>query len=414
MKIYACLLTEAPNLWHFEICDSLTKMGHDVSMPSAIGMNECWEMAEQGQWTPGHRGQMSQRLFNDVRTVYRRTGLDLFLAYVFPFQFDAKVFKKIEDLGIPTVFLNCDNLVDDYPARALSGSFTLSWVPEKEAVRIYEKMKRRYLYLPLAANPELDKPLGLKETRQIVCVATKTPYRCRLLGSLLKKNYPLEVYGNNWRPGKENNHYALEMPRRDISFDRATWVDRCRRFMEDKKKSLETMVHYGLRPKRMWKRIQKWTIEYEGLFKNRSWGHPVTPQRMVELFSEARVTLGINHYIDPGYQHLEGLTFSKLRDFQALMSGACYLTEATPELHDFYPEGDCLMTYRGLDELCEKADWLLKNQTQRDAMRQKARRYSLERHTWAHRFRVLFDHLGLREHRHNRVEAGAKIAGSST
>ena len=71
------------------------------------------------------------------------------------------------------------------------------------------------------------------------------------------------------------------------------------------------------------------------------------------------------------------------------------LTETTPEMSDLFEEGKELMTFSSPEELIDKAGFLLKNRTVRMEMSNAVRRRALSEHTWEHRFKKVFNEMGL-------------------
>jgi spore maturation protein CgeB len=84
-----------------------------------------------------------------------------------------------------------------------------------------------------------------------------------------------------------------------------------------------------------------------------------------------------------------------MREFEATMAGACYLTQATPESADLFEIGTEIECYASAAELVGKANDLLAAPERRRAMREAARKRALGEHTWQHRFTALFDCLGI-------------------
>lgn len=388
------LLSEVNNLWHREIPPCLTEMGHQVVMAQNIGLDESWYRSEASCWSYKHRGALSERLYQNVRRAHSTHGVDLFFAYIFNFQFDPRVFRQIESLGIPTVLFYCDNLHYEDIAQELAPYFTLTWVPEKDAVPLYARLKRKFIYLPLGVNPRFNRPMPVPEVRPVVSITSKTPYRRWLLGNLLAQGLPLEVYGNFWRGSQ--SYYEFDNPTPRPTYPRLSFSERLGNTVQKRQRALRALMRYGRRARRQDQIYQSLGAEYESLFENPAWGYPLSPEQMICFFSASKVSLGINHYLDPGRTDLYGLTFSKMRDLEAPMSGACYLTQYTAELDDFFPEPGIIETYRTLDELEAKARELLHNETKRRAMRQRAREFCVRHHTWAHRFARLFEALGLK------------------
>jgi hypothetical protein len=113
----------------------------------------------------------------------------------------------------------------------------------------------------------------------------------------------------------------------------------------------------------------------------------VSFQQTVELFSRARVVLGVGQVGQmPQLQHLKG------RDFEVPMCGALYLTSYNPELADWFDIGREVLCYSSLENCAETLHWILRRPDQQQAIRDAALARSLRQHTWEHRLRQM---LGL-------------------
>lgn len=392
MNICTVVLKEDSNVWHRQLLDTLRAMGHKLFSPK-IGLNDTWYRLLEGRWSFRQRREISSRLLEQVRRIKKTEGVDLFFTYFAPFQFDAPVFKEIGSLGIPTVLFYCDNLQYPEIAERFSQYFTLTWVPELKAVELYRKLKRNFFYLPMAANPDFNEPIEMQQEKEVVFIGTKNPYRRWLLGTAIAKGLPVEIYGSHWHPNSA--HYKLDSDSGKGTYEPLSWAEKTSNFLEEKQRTVQALFRYGLRPRLLREKVQRRGEEYEELVRHHACPDPINHQRVRELYAQGKVILGENHYIDPGYTDLDNLTYSKARDLEAPMSGACYLTRYTEELDHFYPEKGIIMVYHSVDELCDKAALLLKDKGLRDKMGQKARRFCLEHHTWQHRFKKLFDKLGL-------------------
>jgi spore maturation protein CgeB len=115
---------------------------------------------------------------------------------------------------------------------------------------------------------------------------------------------------------------------------------------------------------------------------------------LVKNFSQSRISLG---FATAGNSHLSGkrLTHLRLREFEAPMSAALYLTEDQPELADYFEPGKEVLTYTSREDLLDKTRYYLAHQEQSERIRRAARDRARRDHTWQHRFAELFHHLGL-------------------
>jgi len=103
------------------------------------------------------------------------------------------------------------------------------------------------------------------------------------------------------------------------------------------------------------------------------------------LFARARIVLGVGTI-----GHSERLLALKLRDFDATMAGACYLTQDNPDLHPLFVPDEEIACYRDADDLVRRVRGLLAEPARREEIGRRARARALRDHTWARRFGDLF------------------------
>jgi spore maturation protein CgeB len=369
-------------------------MGHQTTVPVDLGLSASWRQAEQGLWTGRDQERLSQRIFEDVKKIHQNHGLDLFFCYLYPFQFKPSLLKQVEKLGIPTVYFFCDNFSHPGVAKDYAPQATLNWVPEKEALAQFKASGCTYIHLPMAANPRVYYPIPSEENVDVSFVGTKNPYRRQLLGRAQALGLNLSVSGDGWSPAHQN--YLSE---------KMEIIDRFKAFVHWKQSSLWSFLRYGLAPKRRSAWYLKLGEEFEDNLRAAIQERPLSLADMNQYYNSrtmhvnkyyslSKVSLGICEQFIPTRKG--GMIFySKLRDFEATMAGACFLTQKTPEIHDFFIEGEDVMTYATPEELVEKAIFLLKNDVLRKKMRINCRNKALANHTWQHRFEKIFSTLGL-------------------
>jgi spore maturation protein CgeB len=115
---------------------------------------------------------------------------------------------------------------------------------------------------------------------------------------------------------------------------------------------------------------------------------------LVRMFSRSRLSLG---FATAGESHLAArrLRHLRLREFEAPMSGALYLTEDQQELSEYFTPGQEVLTYTDRDDLLDKARYYLAHQEQAERIRRAGFERARREHTWQHRFADLFTALGL-------------------
>jgi spore maturation protein CgeB len=112
------------------------------------------------------------------------------------------------------------------------------------------------------------------------------------------------------------------------------------------------------------------------------------------MFSQSRLSLGFatagdSHRAETRLRHL------RLREFEAPMSGALYLTEDQPELAEYFTPGREVLTYTDRDDLLDQARFYLAHQELAERIRRAGLERARREHTWQHRFAELFATLGL-------------------
>jgi len=127
-------------------------------------------------------------------------------------------------------------------------------------------------------------------------------------------------------------------------------------------------------------RVSAWGTGWEG-------GRIDVPG-MARVFAQSRVVLGVGTI-----GHCRDFHALKLRDFDAPMSGSCYLTHDNPDLASLYEVGTELVTYRTVDDCVAQARALLANPVRAESIGAAGRARALRDHTWTRRFADLFDRL---------------------
>jgi hypothetical protein len=100
----------------------------------------------------------------------------------------------------------------------------------------------------------------------------------------------------------------------------------------------------------------------------------------VRILREALVTIGVNRVPTMHASDHRPHTYSRLRDLEAPMLGACYLTEWTAGLGKLYELGTEIETYRTPEELAAKVDELKKDPARRRRLRERGQRRALGEH----------------------------------
>ncbi len=116
----------------------------------------------------------------------------------------------------------------------------------------------------------------------------------------------------------------------------------------------------------------------------------ISIENVPKLFAQSKIVLGVS-----AIGHCPDFVGLKLRDFDAPMSGSCYLTQHNNDLNGLYEVGCEIATYRSLGECVERARHLLAHDEEREAIAAAGHSRASTDHTWDARFKMLWTHLGV-------------------
>jgi len=128
----------------------------------------------------------------------------------------------------------------------------------------------------------------------------------------------------------------------------------------------------------------------------RGWANGyVNAEQMAALSKRARIILGVG-----AVGHCQDAYTLKLRDFDAPMSGAMYLTHRNPDLCELYSEGKEIECYTTPKEALNKIRYYLEHPVELAQIAKSGHQKALTRDTWDQRLLTTFEQLGLLQH-HN-------------
>jgi len=106
------------------------------------------------------------------------------------------------------------------------------------------------------------------------------------------------------------------------------------------------------------------------------------------LFAQSKIILGVGTV-----GHCTDFYALKMRDFDAPMSGSCYLTHDNPDLNLVYDVGQEIMTYTDIQDCVGKVRYLLEHDREREEMASRGCLRASADHTWTKRFDALLSAL---------------------
>lgn len=116
----------------------------------------------------------------------------------------------------------------------------------------------------------------------------------------------------------------------------------------------------------------------------------IATEDVPRLFAQSKIVLGVS-----AIGHCPDFVGLKLRDFDAPMSGSCYLTQHNADLCGLYDIGHEIDTYHSVAGCVERVRYLLAHDDKRESIAAGGRARAVRHHTWDERLRSLWAHLGL-------------------
>jgi Glycosyl transferases group 1 len=348
--------------WEFYFKQGLVEAGHEVIETPGVDWAEGltpMEPAARARWL----GETWTRTVDFLGVEHARKPVDLFLGYLFPDQVEPAAVDSIRRIGIPCVNFFCDNVREFTRVPASYRPFDLHWVPEADARAIYAAAGLSFVYapMPMWVRPEWRSAPDT-ETDATVFIGSHDALREELLGDVVARGLQLKIHGDGWRPG---GPVAVPPPRT---------------LAGTIKNQFTFLRTHGLRGFAMRATYQ--------LHRSRpsSWIDPcwepaVHGEAYFRATRESQVVIGINRY--PSFRHSfsQPGRYSRLRDIEAPMLGACYLTEWAPGLADLYDLDTEIAIYRDAAELVDQVKRLRADPARRQSLRRLGQRRALADHS---------------------------------
>ena len=314
-----------------------------------------------------------------LRREHARQPVDFFLGYLFPSQVLPSAIAELRALGIPCVNFFCDNIREFRRVPAIYHGFDLHWVPEHKALPLYARDRLPVLHAPMACwvPPAWRTPVT-HETFPVSFVGTRDEQRERLFAEAIALGLPVELRGSGWEsaattpapPPRARNPF--ELLRRQLAFARQHGT-----------------LALARKSARAFRPPAPLAFDFAPHARPAPFGDAYWP-----ALREATVSLGVNRYPSLRFPLDQPDTYSRLRDIEAPMAGACYLTEWTEGLDALYEPGVEIETYRTPAELVAKTAALAADAPRRARLRAAGQRRALADHTIARTLDAIAQRVG--------------------
>jgi spore maturation protein CgeB len=296
----------------------------------------------------------------------KKNPADVFLSYLYPNQINISAIKEIQKLGIPCVNFFCDHIRDFEKLPAEFGVFDTNWVPEYKAIKLYEKADFPYLNLPMPmwVEPKYRK-LTEENNHLVTFIGSKDIQRILLLESILEEDpeIPLAIYGNGWKGNtiQQRTHASDYTLKKKIIFN-ADYIKK-----------------QGIVPFMRKIKHRKLTYDTTGILSAKTHLSP-SFETYNELIAGSMITLGVNRYESFNFPIGKPNSYSRLRDIEAPMLGACYLTEYTDGLEEMYDLENEIRVYGDADELLDQIKRLQSDPEKRRKLKTNGQKRALNEH----------------------------------
>jgi len=368
------------NIWKTNLYEPLVHMGHDVVLWDG-GIQPLFDMPPRAPEAVPKRAAFTDAFVRAVEEAHRSARLDLVLTYLSDSHLESEAIDRVRERVAPIVNFYCNNVHQFHLVERISPHFDLCLVPERVAFPDYERVGARIHHFPMAANPRLYRPIDVPRRYDVTFTGMRYADRSSALLALREHGVDAHAFGPGWKDDGVAGHP-------DATAANGGWPKPLAEALK-----LVRWTVQGRDPVRVVRDRLEWN-RLRAKHAHALHG-PVDDEAYVRLYSESRISVGFVVVGDthrtkkPGYQ-------VRLREFEAPMAGAFYLTGYFEELEEFYEIGREIACYGSHDELIERCRWYLKHDDERERIRLAGLERARRDHTWEKRFEGFFAALASR------------------
>jgi spore maturation protein CgeB len=384
-------------LWSRNFYPALCQLGHEVVESQTDLLPTSRFMHIPSHFTAEElevRARTTQSILDEVKAAHSKEGVDLFLSYFYNAHFDPTGFDELRRRGIPSINFYCNSIYQFDLVKQIAAKVDFAWHAEHDARPRYLSVGANPIWVQMGADPSIYHPVACVRRQNACFVGQRYADRDRWVLALLRAKVPLVVYGPGW-----NNDGSAEA----IKTGQVNYLGRTTPMAGTRSAivavamknwdeggivggSLRTWRQFGYR--RQSRRLAPH-------FKSISRGQIPFDQQS-EIFSSSEIVLNFSNVWEDGRPGSKLIPHVRLRDFEAPMCQACYLTGESDEIHEFYDIGTEIDTYSEEAELIDKTKFYLANTGIAERMRKAGYQRALKDHTWRRRFEQLLGEANLK------------------
>ncbi|HTO92312.1 MAG TPA: glycosyltransferase [Candidatus Sulfotelmatobacter sp.] len=378
MRIFLALAsspnpTFASNLWKWNLYDPLVDLGHDVVLWDG-GIQPLFDVDPRSPECAPRRQRFGDAFLGAVEAANAAGRLDLVLTYLSDSHLEPAVIDGVRGKIAPILNFFCNNVHQFHLVERTSRHYDFCLVPEHAALAKYRRAGARPLFWPMAANPTYYHPIETPMVYDCSFAGQRYADRGSLVLTLLEAGVATDAFGQSWRPGAPEA--GGEAPQGGNALQRSlALLARGRSPLRAARDTLD------------WRRLQQ---------RHASHLHgPVSDDEYVRLYSSSRISLGFT-IVGDTHRGLFPQRQVRLREFEATMAGAFYMTGWMDEMAMHYEVGREIVCYHSPAELVEQARWYLVHDAERERVRRAGHQRAMRDHTWQRRYLTLFAELASR------------------
>jgi hypothetical protein len=362
------------DLWKDNLHDPLVAMGHDVVLWGE-GIEPLFDLDPDDPSTADPRARFTERFLAAVEGANRARRLDLVITYLSDSHLEPVALDHVRERVAPVLNFFCNNVHQFHLVRRNARHYTACLVPEAEALPRYREAGAEAIFFPMAANPDRYHPIDTPYRYAATFSGQRYGDRTSSILALREGGVDAHAFGQHW--AQASGAGAASGPARGPGL-----LARAAQLALGGRNVLQ-----AARDRRDWDRLR---ASHSGALHG-----PVTDEEYVALFSESRISLG---FLILGDTHRTSrpLRQIRLREFEATMAGAFYVTGWLDELSLHYEIGREIVCYRSREELVERCRYYLAHDEERERIRRAGHERALRDHTWRRRFEGLFADLARR------------------
>ena len=387
-------------LWASNFYPALRQMGHEIVESQTDLLATSRFMDVGNDFTSEERearAQTTEAILSELAGAHRKEPIDLFLSYFYNAHFDPAGFDEIRRLGIPSVNFYCNSIYQFELVAEVAARADYAWHAERDARASYLRVGANPVWVQMGADAHVYRPVEGIVRRPAACfVGQRYADRDRWMAAIVRANVPVDIYGPGWGSTTTSAaNGAADVPKEYLGRHRRK-AGTIRSYVEAVRStaSKEGLAR-GLSRVVRQARYRRNTVRLTPLFSAFARG-PIPFQQIANVFSAYEVCLNFSNVWADGRPGSALIPHVRLRDFEAPMSQACYLTGHSDEIAEFYRIGTEIDTYRSEEELVDKVRFYLANPGRAEQLRAAGHVRARRDHTWEQRFAELFRKAALR------------------